>query len=187
MSRTEDIALAFANLKGTRSKDLLATAGALQRLRSLPEYPSNDAVGRAVGVSGEIVRQFLVLLELPEPVRQLLRDGKLGLEQGRRLFQVMRARRSPSLVVDAANAMVSLTSTQSRHLAELMVRHPDFTVQDAKRDLLASETRFRQSYTIVASLGESDYAKLTHEAKKLGKSPPELVQQIVQDWLSLVG
>lgn len=181
MDRQEALAISFANLKGPRDKDLVQTARALQSLKSLPEFGSNAAVGRAVGVSGEIVREFLSLLQLPRAVQELLETRQLSLEQGRRLWQLGRAR--PDAVLQAAQAMVGLTAMDSRHLVDYLCKHRELSVSEAKERVLASKTVTRREFHIVARLGEEDYRELRRWARSQGQPVDELVTKVVLAWL----
>ena len=137
LDKNEALAICFRNLKGSKSKDLLMTARALKYLRGLPEFSSNKRVGDGVGVSGEIVRQFIALLDLPTPVQSHLEQRTLGLEHGRRLRQLQRTR--PSIVEEVAEAMVSMTAMEARDLVEYLIRTPNASVQDGLRALEAAK------------------------------------------------
>lgn len=181
MTREEALAVCFANLKGPRDKNLLGTAKALQYLKSLPEYGSNEKVGRAVGVSGEMVREFLVLLRLPEEIQRLLDRRELTLEQGRRLWQLGRQR--PELLQQAADAMTDLTAMDGRHLVDFLLRHPEVTVPEAKQRVLESKTVVQREYHVVAVLSEARYRMLEKRARCRGLPVDELVTRIVHTWL----
>lgn len=182
MTRDEAMAICFANLKGPRDKDLLGTARALQYLKSLPEFGSNEKVGKAVGVSGEIVREFLVLLRLPDQVQRLLEQRQLSLEQGRRLWQL--GRRRPELLQGAAEAMTDLSVIDARHLVDHLLRHPELTVLEAKQAILGSKTLMEREYHVVALLPEAQYRLLETQSRRQQKATDELVTAIVQDWLN---
>ena len=181
MDRDQALAICFANLKGPRNKDLLATAKALRYLKSLPEYGSNSKVGQAVGVSGEIVREFLTLLHLPEHVQRLFDSGQLKLEQGRRLSQL--ASRKPDLVTEVAHAMTGLTAIDSRHLVEYILKHPKFSVAEAKKRVLVSKTVTEREFHVIAILSEEQYKDLVQEARRRKLSVDALVTSIVHSWL----
>ena len=101
--KAKALVVCFQNLKGAKSKDLPAYRTSV--CSTSKHSPSSDltrVVGEAVGVSGEMVRQFLGLLELPIPVQDYLAQGTLGLEHGRRLGQLAKSR--PEVVEQAAAA-----------------------------------------------------------------------------------
>lgn len=185
MNREEALAICFANLKGPRDKDLLKTARALSYLKSLPDFGSNEKVGKAVGVSGEIVREFLALLRLPEPIQHLLGQGRLSLEQGRRLWQLGRQR--PEILQATAEAMTNLSVIDSRHLVDHLLRHPDLSVAKATRRILDSKIVTEREFHVVAILSEGRYRELEKRSRRHKMGASELVTAIVQDWLTSDG
>ena len=72
MDELEADVICFTNLKGSKDKELLKTAEALRYKKNLPGFKSNAKVGQYYGVSGEIVREFLALLELSDEVQESL-------------------------------------------------------------------------------------------------------------------
>lgn len=181
LDKTEALAVCFRNLKGSKCKDLQLTARALKYLRELPEYPSNKRVGEAVGVSGEIVRQFISLLDLPSSVQTRFERRELGLEHGRRLWQLQQSR--PSLVEDAAQAMESMTAMEARDLVEYLVRTPSTSVQEGLQALEAAKSTVSHEYHVIAILAESEYKSLESRARKKKTSVNSLVTTIVNSWL----
>lgn len=182
MDRDQALAVCFANLKGSKDKDLLATARALQYLKSLPEFGSNAKVGNAVGVSREIVREFLALLDLPEGVQRLFDTGQLKLEQGRRLWQL--ARRRPDLLGEVAEAMTGLTAMDARHLVEYILQHPKLSVSESKSKVLGSKTVTEREFHVIAILSEEQYRDLAQEARRRKLPVDALVTSVLQNWLT---
>lgn len=181
LDKNEALAISFRNLKGAKSKDLLLTARALKYLRGLPEFRSNQSLGKAVGVSGEIVRQFVALLDLPSPVHSYFEQGTLGLEQGRRLWQLAKTR--PFVVEDAAQAMVSMTAMETRDLVEYLLRTPTASVQDGLKALEAAKPDVSHEYHIDAILDEGAYRSLKVQAKERRIRVNDLVSLIVNHWI----
>ena len=181
LDKNEALAICFSNLKGSKSKDLLLTARALKYLRVLPEFRSNKCVGDEVGVSGEIVRQFIALLDLPFSVQTYFEQRTLGLEHGRRLWQLQRTR--PSIVEEVAQAMVSMTAMEARDLVEYLVRTPSASVQDGLQALEAAKASISHEYHVVAILDEGAYKSLDSCARKQRVRVNELVTTIVNSWL----
>ena len=182
MNEEEALSICFANLKGSKDKDLLMTARALQYLRSLPKYGSNQKVAQAVGVSDEIVREFLTLLKLPKLIQDMFEQRQLRrLEQSRRLWQLSRTR--PELLETVAKAISGLRSWDARQIIEHILRNPDITVAAAKDAVLRSRTIKEREFHVIAILPEDDYRLLANEAKKMKVPVDELVTSVVQDWL----
>lgn len=182
MDKDEALAICFANLKGTKDKNLIATAKALQFLKSLPDYDSNEKVGNAVGVSGETVREFLTLLRLPSSIQDLFEQRQLrSLEKGRRLWQL--ARHRPELVEDTAKAISRLSTWDSRHVIDYILRNPNVAVDEAVKAVIESKTIVENEYYVVAILLEEQYRLLSEEARKQKLAIDVLVTSIVQHWL----
>ena len=182
LDETEALAICFRNLKGAKTKDLLSTARALKYLRGLPQFPSNRLVGEQVGVSGEIVRQFIALLELPCSVQSSLGQGTLGLEQGRRLWQLNRTR--PLVVEDAAQAMGSMTAMDARNLVEYLIRTPTASVQDGLTALEEARPDISHEYHVDAILDESAFRSLERRARERRVSVNDLVSMVIDRWLA---
>ena len=182
LDKTEALAICFQNLKGAKAKDLLLTARALKYLRGLPEFRSNRSVGQEVGVSGEIVRQFVALLDLPTYVQSYLQKGKLGLEQGRRLWQLNRTR--PSIVEDAARVMSSMTAMETRDLVEYLTRTPTASIQDGLDALEAAKPKVSHEYHVDAILDEEAYLSLAAKARHNRVRVNDLVSKVINRWLA---
>ena len=182
LDKNEALAICFRNLKGTKTKDLLLTAKALKYLRGLPEFSSNQRLGEELGVSGEIVRQFIKLLDLPPSVQSYLAQGTLGLEQGRRLWQLNKAR--SSVVDETAQALRSMTAMESRDLVEYLVKTPTATVQEGLEALKAAKPSVTCEYHIDTILDESAYKALKVLARGQRVSVNSLASMIVTRWLA---
>ena len=181
IDKNRALAICFRNLKGSKSKDLLSTAQALRSLRQLPEFSSNKELGEAVGVSGEIVREFIALLDLPLAAQSYIEQGTLGLEQGRRLGQPNRKR--PSVTEEAARAMESMTAMETRNLVEYLIRVPKASVQDALKALEAAKPSITREYHIDAVLDERAYRLLEAQARERRIRVNDLVSIIINRWV----
>ena len=181
LDKAEALVICFQNLKGSKSKDLLRTAQALQYLKSLDEFGSNQSVGEAVGVSGEVVRQFLGLLTLPVGVQDYLKRGTLGLEHGRRLGQLGKSR--PEIVMQAAEALTNMTAMEGRNLIEYLVRSPEATVKEGVDVLEGAKQAVTKEYRISTVLEEKLYQLLSIHARERGMRATELATAIVSEWL----
>ena len=181
LDRAEALTICFRNLKGPKVKDLLLTAQALQYLKRQPEFGSNQRVGEAVGVSGEIVRQFIGLLDLPAYVQSYLAQGRLGLEQGRRVGQLSKLR--PEIVESAAQMMTSMTAMEARDLTEYLIRDPEASVDDGVEALEAAKQIVNKEYHIDTVLDEAAYRRLVTHARQRKVRVTDLASTIVNRWL----
>ena len=182
LDRADALTICFRNLKGPKSKDLLLTAQALQYLKKQPEFGSNQRVGEAVGVSGEIVRQFIGLLDLPASVQLYLAQGMLGLEQGRRLGQLNKSR--PETVELAAQVMTSMTAMEARDLTEYLIRDPKASVEGGMEALERARQVINKEYHIDTVLDEAAYRMLVAHAQQRRVRVTDLASNIVNRWLA---
>lgn len=184
LNADEALAICIANLKGSKDKDLLATAKALRYLRGLAQYPSNAKVGEAVGVSGEIVREFLTLLRFPPEIEALFEQKVLtGLEQGRRLWQLTKQR--PELLNEMAKAMATMTAMDSRHLVSDILKNRGLSVTEAQKRMSEARTVREEEYHVIAILPTEQYKQLSRQAGNKRVSVDKLVTSIVQQWLEM--
>ena len=181
--KSEALIICFQNLKGSKVKDLLHTALALRYLKGLPEFGSNQNVADAVGVSGETVRQFLGLLELPSCVQDYLAKGSLGLEHGRRLGQLVKSR--PEMVERAAAAMTGMTAMEGRDLTEYLIRNPTASVEESIEALEIAKQVVKKEFRISTVLDEEQYQLLSSHARRRRMRTPELATAIVTEWLEV--
>ena len=179
--KAEALVVCFRNLKGAKAKDLLLTAQALQYLKALPEFGSNSSVAEAVGVSGEMVRQFIGLLNLPPTILEYLDQGKLGLEHGRRLGQLKKFRND--LLEQAAEAMTELTAMEARDLTEHLIRNPDTSVQESLESLEAAKQIVNKQYHVGLLFDEETYRLLESHSRRRQMRTTELATLIVSKWL----
>jgi hypothetical protein len=176
-TREKAVAVALANLKGTHHKDLLRTARALEYLATISG--SQKAAAEAVGVSREIVREFLSLLRLPPDVQAMLASGELPtLEQGRRLAQLARYR--PREVKAAANEMTHMSAHDSRALTEYLIAHREVTPSEASAVLAGSKDVVTREFHVVAILSEDEYQRLLRLARNQDQTPDGYVSALVR-------
>ena len=182
MNKEEALAVCFSNLKGSKDKELFRTAKALQYLRNLPEYNTNDKVGKAVGVSAEIVREFLTILRLPNNIQVLFEQKKLrSLEQARRLWQLARIR--SDILEETVAAISDMTAWDARHLIDFIIKNPDKPVKEAKGVVLNSKTITEHEYHVIALLSEIEYQQLSQISHRKKVPVDALVTSIIQNWL----
>ena len=177
MTETEALAICFRNLKGSKAKALMDTAVALRWLRDNPKYGSNARVAQALGVSREMVREFLALLDLPPEVQQMLSDGRLKLEHGRRLAQLRTTR--PDVVAETAVEMAGMTAFAGRDLARYLLTHPESRVPDAVAALKHARTVTTKEYHVIVPLSAEEFEYLKREARRVHADPTVLAG----DWI----
>src|SRR3954452_16666026 len=130
-------------LENVQRRDLndMEKAYAFQRLREqlsqrhgpIAECDLAEQIGQAAGIPPRTVRRYLGLLDLPEEVQQLIRDGELTVTQAQQLRRVPQARSQIELAHLVADE--SLSAAEVSDLANYFVANPALTVDSALRAL----------------------------------------------------
>lgn len=112
----------------------LEKAVAFKRLRDqLNEVGVNgdldEEVGKRVGLVGRSVRRYLSLLDLPEEVQALLRNGDLNVTQAQHIRRLPSERRQVELARYAADE--GMSAAQISGLAAYLTANPELSVEAA--------------------------------------------------------
>jgi ParB family transcriptional regulator, chromosome partitioning protein len=116
-------ARAFARLR----EDLAADG------RQHAEGELDELTGRTVGLASRTVRRYLGLLELPDEVQAMLRDGELTVTQAQHLRRIA----NPRTQIELARAAVEegMSATELNRLSSYFAANPSLTLDDALRAL----------------------------------------------------
>jgi len=174
----EDTALStvFANTRRKKRPDnLLVVAESFAFLTDL--YGSQKAVGEKVGLSTEIVRQFLKILELPREVKEMISDRRID-----RLDVAYRISKLPDVAqqIAAAEMAPALLSYDIRDV-ERLVRTANIPVEESER--LVMESKPKDLHIFIVDFDEEAHDALRDHAQQMKIRPPELIRQIVMDWV----
>ena len=113
-----------------------------ERIGRLPEGELDERIGRAVGMAPRTVRRYLGLLDLPDEVQQLIRDGELTVTQAQHLRRVGQARTQVELARLAADE--GLSAADISNLVNYFAANPNLTV-DTGLQALQSGQQLRTS------------------------------------------
>ena len=181
MNKDQAMAIGLTWLNGPYNKPYVQVAKALQYLRTLPEFHSNKQVAELFGVSGEMVREFLSLLSLPENVQHMLEEQQLHLDQGVKLASLKK--RWPERFSATAQVLAEIPSQDAREIIEYVIRNPDKSPEEAKDRVLRSKTVIEDEFHVVAVLTKQEFGELDRLAHKHKISPNELVTRFVREQL----
>lgn len=181
MTYEEALAICRANVKGSRDKEALRTARALDFLRLQSGKLSNREVGNLVDASGETVRQFLGLLRLPEAIQQLIDEKQLGLDKA---HQLGRLRKFPlEMQLAAAEVLVSIKAQQARAFVTNLLATPEPLRAEVLARASAKRTGTEPLIPLVVTLPAERQQSLNQHAHRCGMSAAELAADILGRWL----
>lgn len=170
------LAIVFANTKRKkRDLDLITIAKAFDFLVKL--YRSRKAVAEMVGISTEMIREFLIALDLPLEVQKLLSERKIDSVD---MISKISALKKPSIQIAVANAIVGLQPEDMRDITR-QIKTANISPEEAKKIILNAKPKGMHIFII--DFDDQMYKKIKIEAENLNIRPAELVREIVRDWL----
>lgn len=101
--------------------------------RTPTEGELDELTGRAVGLAARTVRRYLGLLELPDEIQAMLRDGELTVTQAQHLRRIA----NPRTQIELARAAVEegMSAVELSRLSGYFAANPSLTLEDALRAL----------------------------------------------------
>lgn len=174
----EDTALAtiFANTRRKkRTENLLTIAQSFKYLVEL--YGSQKAVADKVGLSTEMIREFLIVLKLPVEVQQLISSRQIdSVDVAREISAI----KDPLKQVVTAKILADALSEDVRDIKRL-IKDTNFPIEEAKKIIL--ESKPRGLHIFMMDFDDEIYKLIIKQAKSMKIKPAELVKEIVTDWL----
>ena len=170
------LAIIFANTKRKkRNVDLLTMAKCFEHLVKL--HGSQKAVAKKVGLSTEMIREFLIVLELPIEVQKLVSERRIDSIDVVREISIIK---DSSKQIVAAHAFINSLSKDVRDIKRL-VKNADLPIEDAKKTVL--DEKPKGLHIFIMDFDDETYRAFIREAKTLKIKPAELVRGIVTEWL----
>jgi len=169
------LAIVFTNIRRKkRSDDLVTIAKSFEYLMKL--YGSQNAVAKKVGLSTEMIRQFLAVLKLPKEVQEMFSSRHIDyLDMAKELL----ALKEPQKQIIAARAFVHSLSEDARDIKRL-VKTESVSVKDAKKMIL--EAKPKGLHIFLMDFDDEMYKAIVGYARTIKVKPAELVRKIVTDW-----
>ncbi|MCJ7667450.1 MAG: hypothetical protein MUP04_04055, partial [Anaerolineae bacterium] len=130
------LAIVFANTRRKkRTADLITVAKSFEYLVKL--YRSRKAVAEKVGLSTEMVREFLKVLSLPDQVKKMVSSREIdGLDVALEISMLEDAEKQ----IAAAKTIAGLPSKDVRDIRRL-AEHADLPIEESKRMVLESKPK----------------------------------------------
>jgi len=170
------LAIVFANThRKKRKENLLTIAEAFEYLTKL--YGSREAVAKKVGLSAEMIREFLTVLKLPQKVQRLFFHRQLDNVD---VAKELSALNSPAKQIAAAKVIADSLSKDVRDIKRL-VKRENIPVENAKKAV--SDAKPKGLHVFIIDFDDEMYRAIMRQAKILKTKAVELVREIVIDWL----
>jgi len=171
------LAIVFANTKRKkRPDDLITVANTFDYLVRL--YGSQKVVAEKVGLSTEMIREFLTTLKLPEEIQKLVSDRRID---GIDIIREISVLKDPSKQIAAAEAFINSLSKDVRDVKRL-VKGANVPIEEAKKVVL--EAKPKGLHIFMMDFDDEMYRAIIKHTRTLKIKPAELVKGIVADWLT---
>jgi predicted transcriptional regulator len=171
------LAIVFGNtMRKKRREDLVTLAKAFKYLIKL--HHSQKSVADMVGLSTEMIRQFLTVLKLPAEVQKIFSNRIIDSVD---IAKELAALKDPRKQIIAAKTLADSPSKDFRDIKRI-IKNTNLDVEDAKKRIL--ETKTKGLHVFVVDFDENTYMAIKKHAYKLKIEPAEFVRQIVVDYLN---
>lgn len=170
------LAIVFANTRRKkRTADLITVAKSFEYLVKL--YGSRKAVARKVGLSTEMIREFLTVLDLPGEVKKLVSSREIDkLDVALEIYML----KDPEKQSAAAKTIAALPSKDVRDIRRL-AEQANLPIEESRRMVL--ESKPKGLHIFVMDFDDETYDALVEEARDSNTEPAELVRKVIVDWL----
>lgn len=170
------LSVLFSNTKRKKRNDDLVTI-AMSCKYLVDKYGSQQALAKKIGLSAEMIRQFLATLELPEEVQKLVSERKIDSVD---IVKEIAAIKDPQKQISVANTIINYLSKDARDIKRL-IKVFNLSVEDAKRTVM--EAKPKRLHFFIMDFDDKTYKLILKHSKKMKIQPSELVSEIVMEWL----
>lgn len=176
MDEITALAIVFGNIRRKkRREDLVHIARAFDFLVKL--HGSQQAVSKKVGLSTEMIRQFLSVLKLYPKVQQMFLKREIDSVDVAKELVVLK---DASQQLEAARQIAGMSSKEARDTRRLS-KAKRTPIEKAKQTVL--EAKGKNVHIFMVDFDADTYPEILRAAQSLKRTPAELIQRIVIDWL----
>jgi len=177
------IAELFLSLKGSKDKrqDWITIAEKCKQLVKISKN-RNDAA-KKVGVSSELIRSILNLLELPDEVQNLIQERKILFDAAQRLMTIrlINKEKTDKKRTEVAAIIVGLRSHEQREIIQFAKKFPKDSLLGYKKRVTKSRA-VKEIHIAVIPLNESLFELLNNHAKRKKQPLEKIIHSILSEW-----
>lgn len=184
----ENVLLAnlFLNLKGNKKKrdDWITIA---EKCKNIVDNNKNrKEAAKKLGVSPELIRSIISMLELPKDVKKLIREGKILFDAAQRLntIKFVDKDKEKAKRIEVANEIAGLKSHEQREIIRYAKKFPNSGLKNYKKRVTATR-EIKRVHVLVIPLDEPMFKNLKKISKKrdlsLEKTALELISEKIME------
>lgn len=173
----------YVNLKGdkTKKEDWISIA---KKCAEFAKDKSHKEVAEKLGVSTELIRAILSLLELPLEVQRLIKQGKILFDAAQRLNTVDRKKEESLRMkrqIEIANKIAGLTSHEQREIIQYARKYPNTSLSNFKKKVTTLQTS-EKIHVAIIPLNDGLFRILQNESTRNKISLEKLILGIIDEW-----
>jgi len=174
----ELLALLFVNLKSRKKKTGKLLLKMAQACKLLSEhYGSSKSLAEKQSVSVETIRGFARVAELPEEVKNLIKEEKINFDVAQRLCRL----EGKDLQIKVAKIVEGMNADDAREIIQYAKKFPDESLDEIKKRLSASKRRAEKYNLIILPLPEDLFKLLNSFAKKKDISTEKFIIETLRE------
>ncbi|MCI4357955.1 MAG: hypothetical protein L3J95_01735 [Thermoplasmata archaeon] len=161
-AEAELLAELYVDLKGRRDKrlDWITIATKCKELSNL--YGGFREAASKLGVSLQLVRSIVSLLDLPAGVQTMVKDRSILFDAAQRLNTL----KDPRRMVRVARQIRNLPSRQQREIIQFAKGHPDADLVDFRKRVAHKETRTERIHLLMIPVDDLTFNALQALSRK---------------------
>ncbi len=180
IDENKKIAILYANFRGKRRKihDWIYLAEITKELSEY--YGSYKKLSEKLGISNELVRETLKLLELPKEVKKMISERKINHEVAWRISSIDGEKNQ----IRVAKAIYGLNTHDGRDVVRVFRNNPELNIEGYVETLKKSKDKIKKINLIVIPLDKNDYSQIKEKSQRYNISINKFISKfIIQDWL----
>lgn len=183
-NENQKLASLFLNLKGSKKKrdDWIKIAKICRDV--LGKSKNRKEAASKLGVSPELVRSIISLLDLPSEIQKMIKNGDILFDAAQRINTIKNddQNKERKRRIEVAKAISGLTSHNQREIIHYAKKFPNSSLKNYKKRV-ASTQEIKEIHVAVIALEKEQHTKLEKITKKKKISLEELVLEIIDQWL----
>lgn len=167
----------YLDLKGKKKKrnDWITIAKNCQKLER--RYPSQQILAEKLGVSYQLIRSILSLLELPKVVKNQIQKGEILFDAAQRLNTI----EDKKTQINVAKIIAGLPSHQQREVILHAKRFKGADLTKFKKRVI-KRPKTEKVYVAIIPLQKDIQLKLQKESKKRKIPIQQTILSIINEW-----
>jgi len=167
----------YLNLKGRKKKtvDWITIAKNCQKLEK--KYKSPKILAEKLGVSYQLIRSILSVLELPSEVKQLIKEGKILFDAAQRINTIDDKKKQ----IEVAKMISGLPSHKQREIILYAKRFGGLDLSKFKNQL-TKKRKTEKIHVAIIPLKDKIHTKLQKISRKNKTTIQRSILNILENW-----